>query len=322
MSQTVLVTGIGGNVGQGILRNIRAAFPDIRLVGTDIRDVTAGHHFCHAAHLVPYCYDDSFADCVIDICRQEGVDLIIPGTDYEVVYMGRLADHLPPVLGTHPDVARLFVDKLSTARAFADVGIPFASACLPSEYAGQFDTVIVKPREGRGSRGLYIDPVDPTTFDDTRMVQQRIIGKELTTAFYVTKSRSIHGHITFERELADGTTERCSTTSEHDSLVKPIIEAITTKFDVRGPCNVQAILTDANELMPFEINCRYSGTNSIRSQFGFEDVRWGIEEWLLNQPPSAWTLKPGAAIRILMDIIYPGGSLVDLPAGDDNSYLF
>ena len=58
------------------------------------------------------------------------------------------------------------------------------------------------------------------------------------------------------------------------------------------------------------------------SQFGFEDVRWGIEEWLFDEPPSTWTLKPGAAIRILMDIIYPGGDLGSLPAGDDGSYLF
>lgn len=322
MSKTVLVTGIGGNVGQGILRNIRAVFPNICLVGTDIRDATAGHHFCDAAYRVPYCYDDGFADRVIDICRQEQIDLIIPGTDYEVVYMGNLAANLPTVLGTPPEVARLFVDKLKTYDAFADVGIPFADACLPSEYDGRFASLIVKPREGRGSRGLHINPVDPTAFDDSCMVQRLLTGKELTTAFYVTSSREIHGHITFERELASGTTERCATTSEYDQLVEPLIRSITENFDVRGPCNVQAILKGDDELIPFEINCRYSGTNSIRSQFGFEDVRWGIEEWLLGQQPHEFTFKPGAAIRILMDIIYPDGNLNELPAGDMNSYLF
>ena len=322
MPGTVLVTGIGGNVGQGILRNIRAAFPDIRLIGTDIRHATAGHHFCDGTHRVPYCYDDGFADRLIDICERERVELIIPGTDYEVVYIGDLASRLPAVLGAPPDVARLFLDKLETHRAFAESGIPFAAACLPRDYAGQFDSLLVKPREGRGSRGLHISPSDPTDFDDSYMVQQLLVGKELTTAFYVTKSKAIHGDITFERELADGTTERCATTSAYDRLVRPIIEAITTHFDIRGPCNVQAMLTDSDSLVPFEINCRYSGTNSIRSQFGFEDVRWGVEEWLLGQPPSRWTLQPGAAVRILMDIIYPGGSLDTLPAGDQDSYLF
>ena len=40
-TRAVLVTGIGGNVGQGVLRNIGASFPELRLVGTDIGTVTA-----------------------------------------------------------------------------------------------------------------------------------------------------------------------------------------------------------------------------------------------------------------------------------------
>ena len=56
-SKTVLVTGIGGNVGQGILRNIRTIYPDLRLVGTDIGRATAGHYFCDAFHQTPYCFD-------------------------------------------------------------------------------------------------------------------------------------------------------------------------------------------------------------------------------------------------------------------------
>lgn len=322
MIRTVLVTGIGGNVGQGILRNLRAAFPDLRLVGTDIRDVTAGHHFCDVAYRVPYCFEPEFAQRIIHVCRQAAVDLVIPGTDYEVVYIGELAYDMPPILGTAPEVARGFVDKLLTFEWFQERGLPFAAACLPSEFVGQFDDVIVKPREGRGSRGIYVNPPDPGYFDETYMVQERIVGQEITTAFYVTRSRELHGHITFERELSDGTTERCSVTAAFDELVRPLVEAMVVNFEIRGPCNIQSIVTADGQIVPFEVNCRYSGTNSIRSQFGFEDVRWGVEEYLLDQPPSDWTLRPGAAVRILMDIIYPGRSLKDIKASDEDSYLF
>ncbi len=326
MTQTVLVTGIGGNVGQGILRNIRAAFPGLRLVGTDIRDLTAGHHFCDAAYRVPYCDDKGFEQRFLEICERERVGLIIPGTDFEVVHIGELGAKAPLMLGSPPEVARGFVDKLTTFERFQERGIPFAAACLPTEFAGQFESVIVKPREGRGSRGIHLNPPDPGSFDETYMVQQLIAGQEITTAFYVTKTNEqrgvLHGHITFERELADGTTERCSVTSAFDEQVRPLLDAIIAHFEIRGPCNVQSIVTDAGEIVPFEINCRYSGTNSIRSQFGFEDVRWGIEEYLLNTPPSDWTLRPGAAVRVLMDIIYPDRALDDITAGDADSYLF
>jgi len=322
MTWAVLVTGIGGNVGQGILRNLRAAFPDLRLVGTDIRDVTAGHHFCDAAYRIPYCFEPEFEQRMIHVCRQEAVDLVIPGTDYEVVSLGELADGLPPILATAPDVARGFVDKLLTYEWFQERDLPFAAACLPSEFAGQFAEVVVKPREGRGSRGIHVNPPDPELFDETFMVQERIVGQEITTAFYVTRTRELHGQITFERELSDGTTERCSVTDAFDGLVRPLVEAMVLNFEIRGPCNIQSIVTADGEIVPFEVNCRYSGTNSIRSQFGFEDVRWGIEEYLLDQPPSDWTLRSGAAVRVLMDIIYPACSLGDITAGDEDSYLF
>jgi carbamoyl-phosphate synthase large subunit len=322
MTQTILVTGIGGNVAQGVLRNVRTAFPGIRLVGTDIRDVTAGHHFCDAAYRVPYCYAEGFAERILDICQRELVDLVIPGTDYEVVYLGRLAARLPMILGSSPEVAWGFVDKLTTHAWFRERGIPFAASCLPSQYEGQFEHVVVKPREGRGSRGIHIDPTDPASFDDTYMVQKRIVGEEVTTAFYVTRRGDLHGHITLERELADGATERCSVTTAYDAQVGPLVEAMTAHFAIRGPCNIQSIVTDAGAIVPFEINCRYSGTNSIRSQFGFEDVRWGVEEYLLDQPPSPWTLRPGAAVRILMDIIYPDRTLGDIEAGKEDSYIF
>ncbi|MBX3438332.1 MAG: ATP-grasp domain-containing protein [Planctomycetaceae bacterium] len=322
MTHTVLVTGIGGNVGQGILRNIRAAFPDVRRVGTDIRDVTAGHHFCHAAYRVPYCYEPGFDLRIAEICRQEQVHLIIPGTDFEVVTLGELTATLPTVLGSPPDVARVFVDKLQTFEEFRSRRIAFAPSCVPSEYFGQFESVIVKPREGRGSRGIYFNPPDPAAFDDTHLVQEFIIGREITTAFYVTRTGGLHGHITFERELASGTTERCAVTTAFDDLVRPLVEAVVDGFDIRGPCNIQSIVTAKGDIVPFEVNCRYSGTNSIRSQFGFADVWWGLEEFLLHRAPSDWTLQPGAAVRVLVDIIYPGRELGAIEAGSDDSYIF
>jgi carbamoyl-phosphate synthase large subunit len=58
--------------------------------------------------------------------------------------------------------------------------------------------------------------------------------------------------------------------------------------------------------VPFEVNCRISGTNSVRSNFGFEDVKYTLEESLYGRRPSAVNITEGVAARILMDVIYPG----------------
>ena len=83
-NKTVLVTGIGGNVGQGILRNISSLKQPIRLIGTDIADFTAGNHLCNATYRVPYAYDDHYIPTLRRIINSEKVNLVIPSTDYEV----------------------------------------------------------------------------------------------------------------------------------------------------------------------------------------------------------------------------------------------
>ena len=58
--RTVLVTGIGGNVGQGILRNIISLNLPIKLVGIDIASFTPGNHLCDVTYKVPYSYDENY----------------------------------------------------------------------------------------------------------------------------------------------------------------------------------------------------------------------------------------------------------------------
>lgn len=320
---TVLVTGIGGNVGQGILRILRQNFPKFRLIGTDVGTLTAGHHFCDAFHHVPYSYEPAYAEIMVQICCHEGVDLIIPATDYEVFYLGQIAGELPQLIASPPETARIFIDKLATYRAFAHVDLPFARSWLPGEYQGECAQIIVKPREGRGSRGLYLNPPDPGTFDETFMVQELLAGMEITTAFYVKAEKRLNGMITFERSLAAGMTERCEITHAYDAALQPLITGMITSFDLRGPCNVQSIVTSDGTVVPFEVNCRYSGTSSIRAQLGFPDVVFGVQEYLLHEEPSLPTTSAcGAAVRVYMDIIYPGRSLSDIKAGAEDSFVF
>ena len=44
--KTIIVTGIGGVVGQGIVRNARAMGRDLRIVGVNVTAVSVGNHLC------------------------------------------------------------------------------------------------------------------------------------------------------------------------------------------------------------------------------------------------------------------------------------
>ena len=319
---TILVTGIGGNVGQGILRNIRQGYPKITLLGTNSEAVSAGNHLCHKAYEVPFATAPEYLPRIKEICQREHVDLVIPSTDYEAYYLSTAQPDLPTVACSPQESTGLFLNKRLTAEAFCERSIPFARTTVPSKYTGQFGSLVVKPAAGRGSRDIHIDPHDPGSFSDDYVVQELLQGPEVTVAFYVTQRGDMIGFIALRRRLTHGWTDRCEVTFEYNDSIRALIERITAHFVVRGSCNIQGIVTATGELVPFEINCRISGANSIRAQFGFEDVRYTVEEYLFDREPTRPCVKAGAAVRILMDVIYPDIELSQIESEDTEHFIF
>ena len=304
--KTVLVTGIGGNVGQGVLRNIRSLNLDIKIVGIDISGFTAGNHLCDVTYTVPYSYDSAYIPTIQQIVNKEKVDLVFPTTDYEIYYLSLNKNVIHAVIAaSNADIAKTYLDKYLTFQQHEKLNIPFAQSWLPKDYDGSCIDIILKPREGRGSRGILINPLNPNSFSDEFMIQPLHKGTEITTAFYVKKDSTLHGLFTMERELSNGATLKSKVVKEYDRELEVIIQKMIAQNGLFGSINLQSIVTNDGEIVPFEVNCRISGTNSIRHNLGFQDVKYTIQEYLLNIKVSKPEPRNGVAIRILMDVIYP-----------------
>ncbi len=303
---SIIVTGIGGNVGQGVLRNIRDLNLNVLLIGTDIGAFTAGNHLCDVSYKVPYSYDESFIDSIVNIVNKHQVKLIIPTTDYEVYYLSLNQDKInAKVVVSESYTTEKYLDKYLSFLHHKKHNIPFAKSWLPSEYNGEVDEIIVKPRKGRGSRDIYLNPKKPENFSDEYVIQPLHKGKEITTAFYVKKDGNLHGVFTMERELENGTTVKSKTTKAFDEKLREIINKMIMCSEFRGSVNIQSIVNNNGDVIPFEVNCRISGTNSIRHNLGFQDVKYCIQEYFLNQTPDDVKIIEGVALRILHDVIYP-----------------
>ena len=62
-----------------LLRNLRQnGEREVRLVGTDKGERAIGRHICDSFHRVPPGGDPGFAEVMLDICRREGVDAVLP----------------------------------------------------------------------------------------------------------------------------------------------------------------------------------------------------------------------------------------------------
>jgi carbamoyl-phosphate synthase large subunit len=308
-TKTVLVTGIGGNVGQGILRNIISMRLNIRLIGVDITSFTPGNHLCHKTYVVPYSYDDSYIPIISKIIENEKVDIVLPSTDYEVYYLSKNCNTLAAkIVASEASVAKIYLDKYETYLYLSKNNIPFAKSWLSGEYDFSEKEIIAKPREGRGSRGILINPVNPNDLPEGYMIQPLSIGNEITTAVYVSKNKRLHGLFTMERKLTNGTTTESKVIFDYDNRLRVIAQKMIDLGGLIGSFNIQSIVTAEDEIVPFEINCRISGTNSIRHSLGFQDVKYAIQEYLLNENPDEPMPIGGIATRILMDVVYPNSS--------------
>lgn len=308
-TKTVLVTGIGGNVGQGVLRNISSLNHTIRLIGIDIASFTAGNYLCDKTFKVPYSYNDNYIPAISKIIDNEKVDIIIPTTDYEMYYLSNSSDILnATIVASEAKTAKTYLDKYSTYLYLSKNNIPFSKSWLAGEYDFSEKDIIAKPREGRGSRGIIINPEKPNELPKGYMIQPLIKGNEITTAVYVTKENKLHGVFTMERKLTNGATTESRVLFQYNDRLEEIAQKMIDLGGLKGSFNIQSIVTEDNEIVPFEINCRISGTNSIRHNLGFQDVKYAIQEYLLDEEPDAAKPIEGISTRILMDVIYPNVS--------------
>ena len=321
----VLVTGIGGNVGQGIIRNIRNYNINICVIGTNILDFSAGNHLVDKFYKVSYANTKQYINEIVEIVEKENIDLILPSTDLEVYYLSLNSSQIKcKTLTSSAKTTQIYLDKYQSYQHHLKNKIPFAETMKPSDYNNQFQDIILKPTIGRGSRGICINPTDLLQFSDNEyIIQKMYFGTEVTTAFYVTREGALLGFITLVRKLENGMTVETYVETKYDDKIKLILEKAILFSDFRGSANLQSIITDEGEVVPFEINCRISGTNSIRANFGFEDVKYALQEYLYNEQPSIPVIKKGIAVRIIMDVIYPDAtSAFDCQDSKSKHYIY
>jgi len=309
----ILITNAGGSLGQGVLRLLRKWYPEAYLTAVSfIFPSAAGLYADRVIKAEPYNYNDEDVIFMKKICKDEKIDLIIPCSDYDTYLLQKFAGDLPLIACSNEKMSLCFYDKYLTAQLFKEHGLPFALSWLPSKYDKIGQSVIVKPRCGGLSQAIYREPKELSVFGDDFVVQQLKMGKEITIGLYVTRDQRLHGFIVLERELWNGITVQSQVTREYDELIGNFCQLMIEKLPIKSSLNIQAIVTEDGQLVPFEINGRVSGTCTIRDNFGFTDVKYLVEEYLLNKAPSKPSIKPGYAVRVLRDVIVPGGVLNDI----------
>lgn len=192
----VLVTGALGPAGASLCRQLRDRGVDV--LGVDMAEQVGGGM---RTRRVPAAGDSSFVPALMRIVRDEHADLLIPTVSEELPVLAMLAE-TRPTTGARIEVGpaagvSIANDKWLTYLRLAEAGVEVPRSVLPGDLDDEVarwlgDTVVAKPRVGRGGRDVSVHRGPPPGgLDDAVIVQEFVPGTEYAPNLYLGAERAV-----------------------------------------------------------------------------------------------------------------------------------
>jgi carbamoyl-phosphate synthase large subunit len=283
MRKSVLITGIGGDISQGVATILRESRPDFRLVGIDVHTQHGGHLFVDCIETIPSANASNYRSALQAVMAKHAVNIIIPMSEPELGALYPFTDFFPGVkwITAGAKVVAAGLDKLATVRTLENLDVPVPWT-IPVSNAGPLAyPCILKNRYGSGSRAVFrIENTEDSEYFSKRYpeaVFQEILepaDREITCAVYRKRDGEVLSLLMLRR-LTGGCTGWARIIE--DEKTSQMCAHIAIGLNLRGSMNVQLRLTDQGPRV-FEINPRFSSTVLMRHRMGFSDVLWAMEE--------------------------------------------
>ncbi len=301
MSTPVVITAVGGGVGQSILKCLRGT--DYRTIGVDIYDTAAGLYLADEAFLSKPAAHPGFIDSLLKVCRATGARYLFPGLDAELAPIAARRDAFLSIgttpIVSDPAVVHLSDNKLALCRRLAERGLTSIPTYTSLEAAAASrGPYIIKPATGCRSQGVRkVESLAGVSLGPDEIVQAYIGGDEYTCGS-VSFDGDVLGVIAMRRQLRDGDTYKAVV--DQQPAVVGFVGQLLRDIRPFGPCNVQCRVQDGR-VYTLEINARCSGTTAARMHAGFNEPRITLDH--LEGRPTALTIEPIEVSRYWNEVV-------------------
>lgn len=321
----MLVSSAGRRVAlmENFRESLRAAGFAGRVLAADMSAVSAAMHVADGAVLVPPCTDPDFAPCVLELCREQGIRLVVPTIDAELpVYAAhrqRFADHGISVAVSSPEVIALATDKVTSHRWLADHGFPVpGQASVPAvlDHPARWPyPVLVKPRHGNSARGVAVvgdlEQLLVATRGGGFLVQTVAAGFEHTIDLLVDRAGRCQASVPRRRlEVRAGEVSK-AVTIHHQGLEQLGLQIAEALPGAYGPLNVQ-VFADEDALQVIELNPRFGGGYPLSWRAGADFARWLVEDAAGRQPTAVAPWRSGVVMLRYDDAVFVPAERVGL----------
>jgi carbamoyl-phosphate synthase large subunit len=330
--QNILVTAVGGIIGQGIIKCLRLANQQLgkndpmryRIFGCDMSPLAAGIYRCDHGYIVPSADSSDYADHLIEICKKEQINAIFVASDDELLRVAKSKNKIEKacqakVIASPLTTISIARDKWKMYQFCKKRHLRHASTSLPSkrnDFIKEFGfPIVVKPREGYGSAHFYMaqDGAEINYAICAIMkagwhpiLQEYLPGDEFTIGVTVDSTKSkIMSAIVAKKILKHGQTYKAfiddfPTIRQHAELcaigMKPI-----------GPINIQSKLVKGEPVI-FEVNPRFSASCPMRAVAGINEPDIVYRNMVLDEMPEIGNCRKLVCMRYWNELYVPMSS--------------
>ena len=310
-NKIILVTGVGGDIGQSVIKCLKDTGYDIDIFGCDMDSYAAGRKAVKCFFEVPQAKDNQkYLEFMQELVRDKAIDYILPTTETEIEFYDRHREYFKNIklFINNSFIVKTFLDKYETVNFLKNNGLPYPKTYLIKDYNNELSfPLLLKRRRGYGGRGLIIiNDAEELNLYNKKIkdaVIQEIVGtpnEEYTVGVFST-GKDIYS-IAFKRCLGYGSLTKVAKLVDDDEI-KDLAEQIAKASRLEGSLNIQ-LRKMGKCYVPFEINPRFSSTVYFRHYFGFQDVKWWLD--LKENKKIRFKLKhkKGVGVRTLTEVFF------------------
>lgn len=319
----VLVSGSGSLYGVAIIQSLLKSDLSLNLVACDTSVRTLGLYLAHQAYIVPPAHqEEQYLTSLLDIIAKENIHAIFVASSHELAFYSHNKLEIEKKTGVKvftnlPATMDICNDKWLTVNFLKEHGFYFpVTIRYPEDQdkinefikAVQFP-IIIKPREGAGSQGLYIvnqyEELHPLLENKQDIILQQYLPDdcgEFTTGICAGANGKILSGITLKRYLQEGMT--MSADADDFTEITDYCKEVARVLKPYGPCNFQLRLLDDNPYI-FEINPRFSSSTGMRSLLGVNEAEILIRAEVLGEAIGQNKILKCSVIRQYTDYLVP-----------------
>ena len=295
-NNTILITGAGSNSAINTIKSLKL-IGKYKIIATDIYPQSVGSFRSDSAYIIPQEAENGiYISKLLEICKKEDVSLLIPSIDAEIPFIFRSRKKFEKLgvklLIGNELLVKIGCDKYALYEYLKSNGLPYLKSFTLDEKQIALDSLsfpmVLKPKSSWGQRGFHLiqsknelDYILSTSIDKSigYMIQEYVNDKEgeFTNSVAIANDGQILGCICIKRKLVRGTSVEMII-DDFPKVKKQMIE-IAKYINSPGPINIQCRLKN-DVAMVFEINPRFSTTNIVRAECGFNEVGILVDNFL------------------------------------------